>query len=46
MNRQHAGVIFGGISLLVIAMGISRFAFTPILPFMRIDEHLSFSLLF
>ena len=43
MNRQHAGVIFGGISLLVIAMGISRFAFTPILPFMRIDEHLSFS---
>lgn len=43
MNRQHAGVIFGGISLLVIAMGISRFAFTPILPFMRIDEHLSFT---
>ena len=43
MNRHHAGVIFGGISLLIIAMGISRFAFTPILPFMRIDEQLSFS---
>lgn len=43
MNRQHAGVIFGGISLLVIAMGISRFAFTPLLPFMRIDENLSFT---
>lgn len=38
MTRQHAGVIFGGILFLVIAMGISRFAFTPILPFMRIDE--------
>lgn len=43
MNRQHAGVIFGGILFLVIAMGISRFAFTPILPFMRVDEGLSFS---
>ena len=43
MNRQHAGVIFGGIFLLVIAMGISRFAFTPILPFMRIDENLGFT---
>lgn len=43
MNRQHAGVILGGIFFLVIAMGISRFAFTPILPFMRIDEGLSFT---
>ena len=42
MNRQHAGVLFGGILLLVVAMGISRFAFTPLLPFMRIDEGLSF----
>lgn len=41
MTRQHAGVIFGGILFLVIAMGISRFAFTPILPFMRIDEGFS-----
>lgn len=43
MNRQHAGVILGGILFLVVAMGISRFAFTPILPFMREDEGLSFS---
>lgn len=43
MNRQHAGVIFGGILFLVIAMGISRFAFTPILPFMRIDEGFTFA---
>ena len=43
MNRQHVGVILGGIFFLVIAMGISRFAFTPILPFMRIDEGLSFT---
>ncbi|MFF5995864.1 YbfB/YjiJ family MFS transporter [Lysinibacillus sp. KU-BSD001] len=42
MNRQHAGVLFGGILLLVVAMGISRFAFTPLLPFMRADEGLSF----
>ncbi|UZN00514.1 hypothetical protein OL548_13850 [Lysinibacillus sp. MHQ-1] len=27
MNRQHMGIVFGGILLLVIAMGISRFAF-------------------
>lgn len=37
MSRQHAGVLLGGILLLVLAMGISRFAFTPILPFMRRD---------
>ncbi|MFS0817137.1 YbfB/YjiJ family MFS transporter [Lysinibacillus sp. 1P01SD] len=37
MNRQHMGIVFGGILLLVVAMGISRFAFTPILPFMRRD---------
>ncbi|RUL49567.1 MULTISPECIES: YbfB/YjiJ family MFS transporter [Lysinibacillus] len=42
MSRQHIGVLFGGVLLLVVAMGISRFAFTPILPFMRIDEGLSF----
>lgn len=42
MNRQHASVLFGGILLLVVAMGISRFAFTPLLPFMRLDEGLSF----
>jgi MFS family permease len=42
VNYRHAGVLFGGILLLVIAMGISRFAFTPLLPFMRVDEGLSF----
>ncbi|MFY3791278.1 YbfB/YjiJ family MFS transporter [Ureibacillus sp. MALMAid1270] len=42
MSRQHIGVLFGGVLLLVIAMGISRFAFTPILPFMRIDEGMTF----
>ena len=42
LRRQHIGVLLGGVLLLVVAMGISRFAFTPILPFMRIDEGLSF----
>lgn len=42
MNRKHIGVLIGGILLLVVAMGISRFAFTPILPFMRQDEGLTF----
>lgn len=37
MNKQHAGVILGGVLMLVTVMGISRFAFTPILPFMRND---------
>lgn len=42
VNVRHTGVLFGGILLLVIAMGISRFAFTPLLPFMRLDEGLTF----
>ena len=42
MNRQHTGILFGGVLLLVVAMGISRFAFTPILPFMRHDTGFSF----
>lgn len=37
MKKNHIGVVFGGVLLLVVAMGISRFAFTPILPFMRKD---------
>ncbi|MET4558910.1 MFS family permease [Lysinibacillus parviboronicapiens] len=41
MNRQHIGILFGGVLLLVVAMGISRFAFTPILPFMRHDAGFS-----
>ncbi|MFJ7734937.1 YbfB/YjiJ family MFS transporter [Lysinibacillus sp. NPDC097287] len=42
MNRQQGGILFGGVLLLVVAMGISRFAFTPILPFMRHDAGFSF----
>ena len=42
MNRQHIRILFGGVLLLVVAMGISRFAFTPILPFMRHDVGFSF----
>ena len=42
MNKQHFGVLVGGILMLVVAMGISRFAYTPLLPFMRIDEGLTF----
>lgn len=42
MNRQQIGILFGGVLLLVVAMGISRFAFTPILPFMRHDAGFSF----
>lgn len=42
MTRRHFGVIVGGILLLVIAMGISRFAFTPILPYMREDVGFTF----
>lgn len=37
MKKNHIGVVVGGVLLLVVAMGISRFAFTPILPFMRKD---------
>ncbi|MGN7478857.1 YbfB/YjiJ family MFS transporter [Solibacillus silvestris] len=43
MDRHHMSVILGGILFLAVAMGISRFAFTPILPFMRVDENLSFT---
>lgn len=41
MNRQHAGVIVGAILFLAVAMGIGRFSFTPILPFMREAEGMS-----
>ena len=43
MTKRNVGVIVGGILFLVVAMGISRFAFTPILPFMRVDEGMSFA---
>ena len=42
MNKKHFGVLVGGIFMLIVAMGISRFAYTPLLPFMREDEGLSF----
>ncbi|MEH6942595.1 YbfB/YjiJ family MFS transporter [Bacillus sp. JJ722] len=37
MNKQSFSFIIGGILFLIIAMGISRFAYTPILPLMK-DE--------
>lgn len=42
VTKQSFGIIIGGIFLMVIAMGISRFAFTPVLPFMRQDLGLTF----
>ena len=42
MRKKNIWVLFGGVLHLVVAMGISRFAFTPILPFMRMEEGLSF----
>jgi len=39
MGRQKFLVMFGGITALMVAMGIGRFAFTPILP-MMLDHHL------
>lgn len=42
MTRQHTRILLGGVLLMIVAMGISRFAFTPILPFMRVDEGLTF----
>lgn len=35
MNKQSFSFIIGGILFLIIAMGISRFAYTPILPLMK-----------
>ncbi|WP_042346556.1 YbfB/YjiJ family MFS transporter [Bacillus massiliigorillae] len=35
MNKQSFSYIIGGILFLIIAMGISRFAYTPILPLMK-----------
>ncbi|NOU86275.1 YbfB/YjiJ family MFS transporter [Paenibacillus sp. LMG 31460] len=39
MGRRRLIVLLGGIAALMVAMGIGRFAFTPILP-MMMDHHL------
>ncbi|KRF13386.1 YbfB/YjiJ family MFS transporter [Paenibacillus sp. Soil787] len=39
MERRSLIVLLGGIAALMVAMGIGRFAFTPILP-MMMDHHL------
>ncbi|QGQ99129.1 YbfB/YjiJ family MFS transporter [Paenibacillus psychroresistens] len=40
MVKKHAVILlFGGIAALMVAMGVGRFAFTPILP-MMLEEHL------
>lgn len=39
--RQSLKVLIGGLTALVIAMGISRFAYTPLLPIMQSDAGLT-----
>lgn len=43
MNKKHFGIIIGAILFLAVAMGIGRFSFTPMLPFLREAENLSVS---
>lgn len=41
MNKKHFTIIIGGILFLAVAMGMGRFSFTPILPFLRESEGIS-----
>lgn len=41
MRKKHIGIIIGAILFLAVAMGIARFSFTPMLPFLRDAEKLS-----
>lgn len=40
----HMREIFGGICLLAVAMGIGRFSYTPLLPWMQAELHLTNSM--
>ncbi|RFU71236.1 YbfB/YjiJ family MFS transporter [Peribacillus saganii] len=41
MDKRHARIVMAGIFSLMIAMGFSRFAYTPILPLMKSSAGLS-----
>ena len=39
--REASGIAWAGLAALAVAMGIGRFAFTPILPMMQQDAGLT-----